>query len=156
MPALQSLTPWPRSELRLVMDQPVLVPGRSITRLSFPSWLMQKIMACNRLEFAGRGKQVSCLHIYIGYRTLTLNTQLPLIIFDGLSIFIGVIDTDDGGSINMTCQDHRPYFVGVVTPSVWRPITLNPFLARRHMSTNAVYELTSRGCNANFWRSLLF
>ena len=85
----------------------------------------------NCLEIAGRGKQVSWLHIYIGYGTLSLNVQLTLIIFNGLSIVIWIIDADDGGSIDMACQDHRPYFVGVVTLSVRRPITLDPFLCCR-------------------------
>ena len=57
----------------------------------------------NCYEFAGCGKQVSWLHIYIGYGTLAPNTQLMLIIFDGLSIVIGTIDADYGGSIDMAC-----------------------------------------------------
>ena len=40
---------------------------------------------------------------------------------------MGIIDEDDGGNTGMLQlrQNHRPYFVGVVTPSVWRPIILD-------------------------------
>ena len=67
----------------------------------------------------------------IGYGTLNLNTQLTFTIFDGLSLIKGIIDVDDGGSIDMTFQDKGPYFVGAVTSSVWRPINLDPFLCCR-------------------------
>jgi len=69
----------------------------------------------NHLKFADGGEKVSWLHIYIGYWTLTLNTQLAFIILDGLSIVIRIIDANDGGSADMQCQD-RHDFVSVVHP----------------------------------------
>ena len=60
--------------------------------------------------------------------TLTLDTQITLIIFEGLSMVIWIIDTYDSSSIQMTCKDHRANFVSVVTPRVKRPITLLPVL----------------------------
>ena len=49
---------------------------------------------------------------------MMLNTQLMLVIFDGFSVVVRVIDADDGGSISMASKDHGCYFVGVVTPFV--------------------------------------
>ena len=60
---------------------------------------------------------------------MMLNTQLMLVIFDGFSVVVRVIDADDGGSISMASKDHGCYFVGVVTPFVRTPITLLPILS---------------------------
>ena len=57
----------------------------------------------------------------------------------------------------MLCQDHRPYFVGVVTPSVWRPITLDLYvmlgatscllLLRRSLHQGAVMLTSAEVCS---------
>ena len=57
-----------------------------------------------------------------------LDSQLTLVIFDGLRLFIWVIHAGNAICILMTRQDHGCHLVRVVTPCVWRPVTLVPVL----------------------------
>ena len=87
--------------------------------------------AHNRLEFACWGEGISCFHENNEDVAVPLDSQLTLIVFDGLRLSIAVIHADNHSCIIMTRQDHRCHLVRVVAPCVWRSVTLVPVLCCR-------------------------
>ena len=80
--------------------------------------------------FERMAKSAEARSLMLKYKesSVPLISQLTLVIFDGLRLSIGVIHADNTICILMTRQDHRCDLVHVVTPCVWRSVTLIPFV----------------------------
>ena len=69
---------------------------------------------------------------------MLLDWQLTLVISGGLHSSIRVIHADNAICILMTHQDHRCHLVYVVTPCVWRSVTLVPVLNCRSSRSRGI------------------